>query len=46
MNYVSPVRKLASALRGAKVLFVDPAANSAEVERCDNAYDALIKARK
>jgi len=46
MNYLSPVRKLASALRGAKVLFVDPAANSAEVERCDNAYDALIKARK
>ena len=46
MNYLSPVRKLASALRGAKVLFVDPAANSAEVERCDNAYDALMKARK
>ena len=46
MNYLSPVRKLASALRGAKILFVDPAANSAEVERCDNAYYVLIKAKK
>ncbi len=43
MNYLSPVKKLASPLRGAKLLFVDPAADGAEVERCDNAYDALIK---
>jgi iron(III) transport system substrate-binding protein len=46
MNYLSPVKKLASPLRGAKILFVDPAADGAEVERCDNAYDALIKAKK
>ncbi len=45
MNYLSPVKKLAS-LRGAGILFVDPAADSAEVERCDNAYDALIKTKK
>jgi len=46
MNYLSPVKKLASPLRGAKIVFVDPAANSAEVERCDNAYEALIKTQK
>jgi len=45
MNYLSPVKKLASPLRGAKILFVDPAANGAEVERCDNAYDALIRTK-
>jgi iron(III) transport system substrate-binding protein len=46
MNYLSPLKKLASPLRGAKIVFVDPAADSAEVERCDNAYDALIKMKK
>ncbi len=46
MNYLSPVKKLASPLRGARILFVDPAADGAEVERCDNAYDALIKMKK
>jgi iron(III) transport system substrate-binding protein len=45
MNYLSPVKKLASPLRGAKILFVDPAADGAEVERCDNAYDALIRTK-
>ncbi len=46
MNYLSPVKKLASPLRGARILFVDPAADGAEVERCDNAYDALIRMKK
>ncbi len=46
MNYLSPVKKLASPLRGARILFVDPAAGSAEVERCDRAYEALIKMKK
>jgi len=46
MNYLSPVKKLASPLRGAKILLVDPATDSAEVDRCDNAYDALIKMKK
>jgi iron(III) transport system substrate-binding protein len=45
-NYLSPLKKLASPLRGARILFVDPAADGAEVERCDNIYDALIKAKK
>jgi iron(III) transport system substrate-binding protein len=44
MHYLSPVKNLASSsLRGTKIVFVDPAADSAEVERCDNLYDALIK---
>jgi iron(III) transport system substrate-binding protein len=46
MNYLSPVKDLASPLRGARIVFVDPATDSAEVERCDNAYDALIKTKK
>src|SRR5216684_7194727 len=46
MNYLSPLKKLATPLRGAKIVFVDPAADEAEVERCDNAYDALIKTKK
>jgi iron(III) transport system substrate-binding protein len=46
MNYLSPLKKLASPLRGARILFVDPAEDGAEVERCDNAYDALIKMKK
>ena len=43
MNYLSPLKNLASPLRDARMLLVDPTADSAEVERCDNAYDALIK---
>src|SRR2546427_5645754 len=46
MNYLSPLKKLASPLRGATILFVDPTAHGAEVERCDRAYDALIKTKK
>ena len=45
MNYLSPVKQLAWPLRGAKILFVDPAADGAEVERCDKAYDALIRTK-
>jgi ABC-type Fe3+ transport system substrate-binding protein len=43
LHYLSPLKSQASSLRGKKMVFVDAAANSAEVERCDNAYDALIK---
>jgi iron(III) transport system substrate-binding protein len=43
MHYLSPLKSQAPSLRGAKIVFVDPAADSAEVERCDNAYDALIR---
>jgi len=46
MNYLSPLKKLASPLRDARILFVDPAADGAEVERCDRAYDALIKMKR
>jgi len=45
MNYLSPLKKLTSPLRGDRILLVDPA-DSAEVERCDNAYDALIRMKK
>jgi iron(III) transport system substrate-binding protein len=43
LHYLSPVKSLASSSWEAKMVFVDPAADSAEVERCDNIYDALIK---
>jgi iron(III) transport system substrate-binding protein len=43
LHYLSPLKSQASELRGTKLVFVDPAADSAEVERCDNLYDALIK---
>lgn len=43
MHYLSPLKKLAAPLRGTRILFVDPAAGSAEVERCDRAYEALIR---
>ena len=33
MNYLSPVRKLASPLRGATILFVDSTTDGAEVGR-------------
>jgi iron(III) transport system substrate-binding protein len=46
MNYLSPVKNLDSPLRGARIQFVDPATDGKEVERCDNIYDALIKAKK
>jgi len=46
MNYLSPLKELDSPLRGTRILFVDPAVDGAEGERCDNAYDALIKAKK
>jgi iron(III) transport system substrate-binding protein len=43
LNYLSPLKKLDSPLRGAKVQFVDPAMDAAEAGRCDAAYEALIK---
>jgi iron(III) transport system substrate-binding protein len=46
LNYLSALEKLASPLRGARIQFVDRAADGAEVERCDNIYDALIKTKK
>src|SRR5262245_15208047 len=43
LHYVSPVKKLASV---PKMAFVDVAMDGTEVERCETAYDALIKGRK
>jgi ABC-type Fe3+ transport system substrate-binding protein len=46
LNYVSPLKTIDSPLRNARIVFVDPAADAAEVERCESSYDALIKLRK
>ncbi len=43
LHYFSPLKKLPSPLHGAKMVFVDLAMDA---ERCDNAYDALIRSRK
>ena len=40
LHYLSPLK---SAATSKKLVFVDPATDSAEVERCDRAYDALIR---
>ncbi len=41
-----PVKTLASPMRGARILFVYRAADSTEVERCDNAWEKLGKTGK
>jgi iron(III) transport system substrate-binding protein len=43
MNYLSPVKKLASPMRGAKIQFVDPLTDRAEIERCDRVFAELNK---
>lgn len=40
LHYLSPLKSQASST---KLVLVDPAADSAEVERCDRLYDALIR---
>jgi hypothetical protein len=40
------VKKLASPMRGATIRYVDPTADRAEVERCEAAFNELIKAKK
>jgi iron(III) transport system substrate-binding protein len=45
-DYVSPLKSMPSRLPNARIVFVDPGADAAEVERCDNAYEALIKAKR
>jgi iron(III) transport system substrate-binding protein len=45
LNYLSPVRKLASPPASAKTVFVDQAMGEAEATRCDAAYDALIRTK-
>lgn len=43
MNYLSPVKKLATSMRGAKIQFIDPLTDRAEIERCDRAFADLNK---
>jgi len=43
MHYISPVKKLASPLRGSKIQFIDPLTERAEIERCDTAFAELNK---
>ena len=46
MNYLSPVIKLATPMKGAKVLFLDPAAPREEMEKCEAEFSALLKGPK
>jgi iron(III) transport system substrate-binding protein len=46
LNYVSPLKSMPSRLRHAGIVFVDPAAGPADVERCDAAYEELIRAKR
>jgi iron(III) transport system substrate-binding protein len=43
MNYLSPVKKHATSMRGAKIQFVNPLTDRAEIERCDRAFADLNK---
>ena len=46
MNYLSPVKKLATTIPGATIHYVDVSASRAEVERCENAFGELTKGRR
>lgn len=43
MNYLSPVKKLAAPIRGAKIQFIDPLTERSEIERCDKIFADLNK---
>ena len=43
LHYLSPSKRFAGEKPAAKMVLVDAAADAAEVERCDNLYDALIR---
>jgi iron(III) transport system substrate-binding protein len=45
LNYLSPVKKLASDLKGAKILYIDPAAPREETEKCEADFNRLLKGR-
>ena len=45
MNYLSPLRKLAFDMKGAKVHFINPAAPRVEVEKCEAAFSELLKVK-
>jgi iron(III) transport system substrate-binding protein len=43
MHYLSPVKKLATSMRGATIQFIDPLMPREEIERCDREFEALNK---
>jgi iron(III) transport system substrate-binding protein len=43
MNYLSPVKKLASTIPGVKIKYVDPLTDRAEIARCDKSFEDLNK---
>jgi iron(III) transport system substrate-binding protein len=43
MNYLSPVKKLATPMKGARIQFIDPLMPREEIERCDREFDELNK---
>ena len=45
MNYLSPLRKLAFDMKGAKVHFINPAAPREELEKCEAAFGELLKVK-
>jgi iron(III) transport system substrate-binding protein len=45
LKYVSPLASMPSPFRGEGLAFVDPGASPAEVERCDDDYEALIRSK-
>jgi iron(III) transport system substrate-binding protein len=46
LHYFSPLKKFPSPLGAAKMVFVDLSMDSAEVARCDSAYDSLMRIKK
>jgi iron(III) transport system substrate-binding protein len=46
MNYLSPVTKLAADMKGAKVVFIDPATPRADMEKCEAAFNQLLKIQR
>ncbi|MEN3364722.1 MAG: iron(III) transport system substrate-binding protein [Burkholderiales bacterium] len=43
MNYLSPVKKLATPMKGARIQFIDPLMPREEIERCDREFEELNK---
>jgi iron(III) transport system substrate-binding protein len=46
MNYLSPVRKLATEMKGAKVRYIDPAAPREQAEQCEAEFNSLLKSAR
>jgi iron(III) transport system substrate-binding protein len=46
MNYLSPVKSLYAGPRAAKVVFIDPAGDRAEAQRCESEFNELLKVKR